>query len=54
MGFVKDLADSHRRLKQRVHNTRIPLGPKGRLAMGVFYLVGPVVAGCVRLWFTWG
>ena len=52
MGFFADFARGHEQLKQRIHNTRIPLGPKGRIAMGIFYLVAPVVGGYYVMQWT--
>ena len=35
----------HEHLKERIHNFRIPLSPKGRFVMGCIYCGTPLVAG---------
>ena len=45
MEWLREIGRRHQRLKERIHATRIPLGPRGRFAMGTVYLVTPIVAG---------
>lgn len=52
MGFFADLKQGHQALKERIHATRIPLGTKGRIGMGLFYLISPVVAGYYIMQWT--
>jgi hypothetical protein len=43
--FLRDLSERHERLKERIHNTRIPLSPAGQRIMKVVYFLIPVVGG---------
>ena len=52
MGIFADLRQGHQALKERIHATRIPLGTPGRVGMGLFYLVSPVVAGYFIMQWT--
>lgn len=52
MDFIRRAIDYHQKLKHKIHSTRIPLGPAGRIGMGVFYLVSPVVAGYYIMQWT--
>ncbi|KAG5178356.1 hypothetical protein JKP88DRAFT_225304 [Tribonema minus] len=40
-----DLRGRHEALKKRIHNFRIPLSPRGQLAMQVVYFTVPFVGG---------
>jgi hypothetical protein len=51
-GFFSRLAASHNALKEKIHATRIPLGSKGRFAMGVVYFVTPVIFGYNIMQYT--
>lgn len=42
--MLRRALDAHRRLVRRIHGFRIPLGKKGRFAMGIVYVSAPVVA----------
>jgi len=45
MGFFGDLGERHERLKERIHNFRIPLSRRGQLVMGCVYCGAPLLAG---------
>jgi hypothetical protein len=45
MSFFSRLGHSHNELKRRIHAFRIPLGPKGRFAMGCVYFSVPFILG---------
>lgn len=43
--FFADLSDKHERLKKRIHNFRMPLGPFGRFVMSIIYFTVPILGG---------
>lgn len=43
--FLKGIGDKHERLKERIHNFRIPLSPAGQKIMGFVYFCIPVIGG---------
>ncbi|CAB1114129.1 unnamed protein product [Ectocarpus sp. CCAP 1310/34] len=45
MGIMDDFSAGHQRLKERIHNFRIPLSRPGRIAMSIVYFSIPVVGG---------
>lgn len=45
MGFMDDFSAGHQRLKERIHNFRMPLSRPGRIAMNVVYFSVPVIGG---------
>ena len=46
MSTWKRWSAKHEALKKRIHNTRIPLGPWGKLGMGLVYFSVPIILGC--------
>ena len=45
MGLLGDFSAKHQRLKERIHNFRLPLSRRGRIAMNVVYFAIPVIGG---------
>ena len=45
MDYYRRFAEAHKRLKDRIHNFRIPLGPAGLFGMGCVYFATPVIIG---------
>ena len=45
MNWIQEVAESHRRLKLRIHGTRIPLSPTGLRLMLSIYCTLPLLAG---------
>jgi len=45
MEFIRDLGRRHGELKQRIHATRVPLGARGQVLMGLVYFSIPVIGG---------
>ena len=45
MGFVDDFSAGHQRLKERIHNFRMPLSRRGQIAMNIVYFAIPVIGG---------
>ena len=45
MDFLRDLGRRHGELKRRIHATRVPLGPRGQVVMGLVYFSLPVIGG---------
>ncbi|CAN0438823.1 unnamed protein product, partial [Ectocarpus sp. 13 AM-2016] len=45
MGIMDDFSAGHQRLKERIHNFRMPLSRPGRIAMSIVYFSIPVVGG---------
>ncbi|CAM9295151.1 unnamed protein product [Hapterophycus canaliculatus] len=45
MGIMDDFSARHQRLKERIHNFRMPLSLPGRIAMNVIYFSVPVIGG---------
>lgn len=45
MGIFDDLSERHERLKKRIHKFKIPLSPRGQVAMKLVYFTIPVVGG---------
>ena len=45
MEYLSRFAQSHERLKKRIHKLRIPLGPAGRFGMGCMYFATPIIFG---------
>ena len=45
MQFLRELGRRHGELKRRIHATRIPLGPKGQVVMGLVYFSIPCIGG---------
>ena len=43
--MIQDLLDKHRRLKEKIHSTRIPLSRRGKIIMGIIYATTPIVCG---------
>jgi hypothetical protein len=43
--FLRDLSAQHELLKERIHNFRIPLSPRGQRIMGFVYFCIPVIGG---------
>lgn len=43
--MFQDLRDRHEKLKKRIHAFRIPLSPRGQLAMKCVYFSIPLIAG---------
>lgn len=42
---MDDFGASHQRLKERIHNFRMPLSRPGRIAMNVVYFSIPIIGG---------
>lgn len=42
---MDDFSARHERLKERIHNFRMPLSRPGRIAMNVVYFAIPVIGG---------
>ena len=49
MNVLRSIADGHRRLKERIHGARFPLGARGRFFMGCVYFTVPIAAGYVLM-----
>ena len=45
MDFLRDLGRRHGELKKRIHATRVPLGARGQVIMGLVYFSIPVIGG---------
>ena len=45
MDILKNVSKQHEKLKKSIHNTRIPLGRRGRFIMGCIYLTAPIFGG---------
>lgn len=45
MGFMDDFSAGHQRLKERIHNFRMPLSRRGQIAMNIVYFAIPVIGG---------
>jgi len=45
MQYLRSALEAHRRLKERVHSTRVPLSKTGQRVMSVVYFCIPLVVG---------
>lgn len=45
MGIMEDFQAGHQRVKERIHNFRMPLSKRGQFAMNIVYFAIPVVGG---------
>lgn len=45
MGLMEGIRARHERLKARVHAFRIPLSPRGQIAMNIVYFAVPIITG---------
>mmetsp|Transcript_18912 Transcript_18912/g.46440 ORF Transcript_18912/g.46440 Transcript_18912/m.46440 type:complete len:90 (+) Transcript_18912:303-572(+) len=49
---LRAIGRRHEALKKKIHNTRIPLGPRGRAMMSLVYLTSPVIFGYYLMQYT--
>jgi hypothetical protein len=45
MELVRQLVERHRRLKEKIHSTRIPLSPAGQRVAALVYMSLPLIGG---------
>mmetsp|Transcript_43028 Transcript_43028/g.69099 ORF Transcript_43028/g.69099 Transcript_43028/m.69099 type:complete len:115 (+) Transcript_43028:61-405(+) len=52
MDLFRRASEAHRRLKEKVHNSRIPLSRNGQILMGVVYFSIPIALGIACMDYT--
>ncbi len=45
MELLRQVVDGHRRLKEKIHSTRIPLSPGGKRVAALVYMSLPLIGG---------